>query len=56
MGKKSKFGFWIHLDSNPILNDQVGSGPGPGPHTKFSGATRCKISTGQKMLRKTDFQ
>ena len=37
-----------------IFNDQVGSGPFA--HTKFSSATRSKVSRGQKMSRKTDFQ
>ena len=36
-----------------IFNDQVGSGLSA--YTKFSSATRCKVSRGQKMSRKTDF-
>ena len=39
------------LDPKLISNDQVGSGVCA--HTKFSNATRCKVSTGQKMSKKT---
>ena len=46
--------FWIPLDPKPIFNDQVGSGPCA--HTKFSSATWCNVSTGQKMSRKSHFQ
>ena len=42
------------MDPKPIFNDQVGSGPSA--DTKFSSATRSKVSRGQKMSRKTDFQ
>ena len=42
------------LDPKLISNDQVGSGACA--HTKLSIATRCKVSTGQKMSKKTDFQ
>ena len=45
---------WIPLDPTSISNDQVGSGPGA--DTKFLSATRSKVSRGQKMSRKTDFQ
>ena len=44
------------IGKNPKLNsnDQVGSRPCV--HAKFSSATRCKVSAGQKTSRKTDFQ
>ena len=48
------FSFWIPLDPKLIFNDQVGSGPYA--HTKFQSATWCKVSTGQKMSRKSHFQ
>ena len=51
MEKKSKP--LVPLDPKSISNDQVGSGACA--HTKFSSATRCKGSTGQKMSIKTDF-
>jgi hypothetical protein len=38
------------LDPKPIFNDQVGSGPSA--DTKFSSATRSKVTSGQKMYRK----
>ena len=54
MGKKSKLLIVDTFRSKPIFNDQVG--PGPCAHTKFSSATKSKVSRGQKMFRKTDFQ
>ena len=54
MGKYLNFSFWIPLDPKLIFNDQVGSVPCA--HTKFLSATRCKVNTGQKMSRQTDFQ
>ena len=39
------------FDPKLISNDQVGSGACA--HTKFSSATRCKVSTGQKMSKKS---
>ena len=33
------FWFWIHLDLKPILNDQVGYGPGPDNKLKMSRQT-----------------
>ena len=36
------------MDSKPIFNNQVDSGPCA--HTKFSSATRGKVSRGQKMI------
>ena len=55
MGEKSKLWIiWIPLDPKSISNDQVGSGACA--HTKFSSATRSKVSTGQRMSKKIDFQ
>ena len=54
MGENLNFSLWIPLHPKPIFNDQVASGPCA--HTKFSSATRGKVSRGQKMSRKTDFQ
>ena len=53
MGENPNFSFWIPLDQKSVFNDQVGSGPCA--HTKFSSATRSKVSRGQKMSRKPDF-
>ena len=52
LGKKSKL--FILDTKKPIFNNQIGSGPCA--HTKFLSATRCKVSKGPKMSRKTDFQ
>ena len=50
--KNTNFSFWIPLDPKPIFNDQVGSGPCA--YTKS--ASRCKVSRGQIMSRKSDLQ
>ena len=41
------------MDPKPIFKDQVGSGPCA--HTKFSSATRGKVSRGQKSPEKLTF-
>ena len=52
--KNLNFCLCTPLHPKPILNHQVGFGPGL--NEKISGSSRSTVSTGQKRSRKTDFQ